>query len=164
MCQLASAITAPTLSRHYLPNVWVGVSAENQLWASRRIPALLATPAAVRWVSAEPLLGPIDLAAATRDQRQSCHACEFGMKGDCNTHRVERLDWVVVGGESGPGARPMAPNWARSIRQQCEAADVPFLFKQWGAFDVNGKRVGKGKAGRELDGRLHDGYPGGRAA
>jgi protein gp37 len=142
-----------------LPNVWLGVSVENQQWADTRIPALLDTPAAVRWISAEPLLGPIDIAEATRDRRFSCHACEFGMEGDCNAHRVERLDWVVVGGESGPGARPMAPNWARSIRQQCDRAGVPFLFKQWGAHDATGKRVGKKAAGRGLDGRTHDGYP-----
>lgn len=116
-----------------LPNVWLGVSVEDQKWANVRVPALLDTPAAVRWLSCEPLLGPVDLWEAVRDLRYACHACEFGTnRGDCNTHRPERLDWVVVGGESGPGARPMHPRWARSLRRQCTEAGVPYFFKQWG--------------------------------
>ncbi|TXH16443.1 MAG: phage Gp37/Gp68 family protein [Mycobacterium sp.] len=112
-----------------LPNVWLGVSTENQQWADIRIPAILDTPAAVRWISAEPLLGPIEfdpdwLPVACRD----CN-CDSG----CNPpSRGQCLDWVVVGGESGHGARPMHPDWARSLRDQCTAAGVPFLFKQWG--------------------------------
>lgn len=94
-----------------LANVWLGVSAEDQTRADERIPDLLATPAAVRWVSAEPLLGPIDFARVMVD-------------GD------PRLDWIVVGGESGAGARPMHPAWARSIRDQCAEAGVPFFMKQ----------------------------------
>ena len=94
-----------------LRNVWLGVSAEDQTRADERIPDLLATPAAVRWVSAEPLLGPIDFARVMVD-------------GD------PRLDWIVVGGESGAGARPMHPAWARSIRDQCAEAGVPFFMKQ----------------------------------
>lgn len=162
-----------------LPNVWLGVSVEDQRWADIRIPALLNTPAAVRWISAEPLLGPVDLAD---------HLDE--------TERDRTLDWVVVGGESGQGARPMHPQWARDLRDQCAAAAVPFLFKQWGnwapaeiglrgkvrevcvsvdgeCFDVadwvvcvpnesDGKwmqHVGKHAAGRHLDGRVHDGSP-----
>lgn len=99
-----------------LPNVWLGVSVEDQARAAARIPDLLATPAAVRWISAEPLLGPVDLRA------------HF-----LNPHGfTETPRWVVVGGESGPGSRPMHPDWARSLRDQCAAAGVPFLFKQWG--------------------------------
>jgi Bacteriophage protein gp37 len=101
-----------------LPNVWLGVSAEDQKRADLRIPALLDTPAAVRFVSAEPLLGPIDLSRFVEDD---------GEKFD-----LPPLSWVIVGGESGPGARPMHPDWARSLRDQCVAAGVPFLFKQWG--------------------------------
>jgi protein gp37 len=98
-----------------LPNVWLGVSVEDQHWAGIRIPALADTPAAVRWISAEPLLGPIDLTTGL-------------------LHALLRhgLVWIVVGGESGPGARPMHPGWARDLRDQCAQADVPFLFKQWG--------------------------------
>lgn len=114
-------------------NIWLGVSVENQKWADIRIPALLDTPAAVRWISAEPLLGPVVL-----------HDHWIG--ADPYRHDEPRLDWVVTGGESGPGARPMHPDWARSLRDQCEAADVPFFMKQagtvlakeWGCSDRKG--------------------------
>ncbi|KPL55542.1 hypothetical protein ABB55_27645 [Prosthecomicrobium hirschii] len=160
-----------------LPNVWLGVSIEDQRRADERIGILGATPAALRWVSAEPLLGRIDF--------------------DIDQLRV--IDWVVAGGESGPGARPMHPDWARSLRDQCAAAGAPFLFKQWGEWvsvldrdrddpdwradypkherignrvlnlaggsGFHGERVhimhriGKKAAGRLLDGVIHDGYP-----
>lgn len=90
-------------------NIWWGVSVENQQYADLRIPSLLRTPAALRFISAEPLLGPVDLSPWIRS-----------------------LDWVIVGGESGPRARPMHRDWARSIRDQCLGAGVPFFFKQWG--------------------------------
>lgn len=154
-----------------LPNVWLGVSAEDQKRADLRIPALLDTPAAVRFVSAEPLLGPIDL-----------HTDPIK---DGAPFWGSQLDWVIVGGESGPGARPMHPDWVRSLRDQCVGAGVPFLFKQWGEYvphfplegrnpdvwiegpsdfpDMTSKtgmwRVGKKRAGRELDGRTWDQYP-----
>jgi len=95
-----------------LPNVWLGVSVEDQKTADERIPLLMKTPAALRWLSAEPLLGPIDLESIPT------------LEGS--------IDWVVVGGESGQGARPMHPDWVRSIGDQCVAAGVPFFFKQWG--------------------------------
>jgi protein gp37 len=151
-----------------LPNVWLGVSVENQKWADIRIPALLDTPAAVRFISAEPLLGPVDLkSAALRPyERQQGGFWEYGHgEDDYGNGKVwvpappAQLDWVIVGGESGPGARPMHPDWARSLRDQCQGAGVPYLFKQWGAHDASGKRVGKGKAGRELDERTWDEYP-----
>lgn len=108
-----------------LPNVWLGVSAENQETADERIPLLLQTPAAVRFVSAEPLLGPVSFRWA--------HWEPFNRDRVINhLDGLRRLDWVIAGGESGPGARPMHPEWARSIRDQCQAADVPFFFKQWG--------------------------------
>jgi protein gp37 len=100
-----------------LPNVWLGVSVENQHFADERIPLLLQTPAAVRFISAEPLLGPVDLA----------HWLDDIPSGS------RRLDWVIVGGESGPGARPFDLAWARSIVQQCQAAGVPVFVKQLGA-------------------------------
>lgn len=159
-----------------LPNVWLGVSTENQQWADIRIPALLDTPAAVRFVSAEPLLGPIDLIG------QLCETCDANMEApQCNAcyrrwrvrpGRDNRIDWVIVGGESGPGARPMHPDWVRSLRDQCQAGGVPFLFKQWGEYipevvpaPLSGlgiqswRRVGKKAAGRELDGREWNQYP-----
>ncbi|MDM2398136.1 phage Gp37/Gp68 family protein [Mycobacteroides abscessus] len=151
-----------SLDQHYLPNVWLGVSAEDQKRADLRIPALLETPAAVRFVSAEPLLGPINLYT---------DPIEAG-----SPFWGSQLDWVIVGGESGPGARSMHPDWARSLRDQCVAAGVPFLFKQWGEWTPNTghryrdwanlsdphafvMRVGKKAAGRELDGRTWDQYP-----
>lgn len=164
-----------------LPNVWLGVSVEDQATADVRIPLLLQTPAAVRWVSAEPLLGPVDLLYSAFD-------------GAWPFKEMGQLDWVVVGGESGRNARPMHPYWARSLRDQCQAAGVPFLFKQWGNWcpsdakpepgkytgggiflrhdgrkgsqidwwDGNAAAMdylGKKAAGRMLDGRLHDEYP-----
>jgi protein gp37 len=114
-------------------NVWMGVSVESQRWTSR-IDYLRHVQAAVRFLSCEPLLGPLHL-------------------------DLSGIDWVIVGGESGPGARPMRLEWARSVREQCLAAGVPFFFKQWGAFDEDGVRRGKGATGRTLDGDLWNQLP-----
>ena len=111
-----------------LPNVWLGVSIEDQKRADERIQDLIDTPAAVRFLSIEPLIGPVHI------------------------KEIKQLDWIICGGESGPGSRPMHPDWARSIRDQCLAANVPFLFKQWGT-------TNKKAAGRMLDGRQWDQYP-----
>jgi protein gp37 len=153
-----------------LPNVWLGVSVESQQWAGIRIPALLGTPAAVRFISAEPLLGPIELHPYWTDGRPQYGPAE-------TLERGPRLDWVIAGGESGRGARPMHPDWPRSLRDQCVNNDVPFLFKPWGEWrptraddslerrpvvEIDGRtmrRVGKKTAGRELDGRTWDQYP-----
>lgn len=115
-------------------NIWWGVSAEDQKTFDERVPLLLQTPAAVRFVSLEPLLGPIDVDGAiwpgcvlTKEQHDE--HCDGGMFCD-----ERNLDWVIVGGESGPGARPMHPDWVRSIRDQCVGAGVPFFFKQWGQY------------------------------
>lgn len=116
-------------------NIWLGTSVSDQASADLRIPHLLATPAAVRFLSAEPLLGPVIL-------DDMCDGWKFydALRGnwwhDSEPPMIERgkpkLDWIIVGGESGPGARPMHPDWARLLRDQCEAAGVPFFFKQWG--------------------------------
>ncbi len=111
-------------------NVWLGVSVENQQWANIRIPVLLDTPAAVRWISAEPLLGPIDLGAWLRDVDSPSCWDVHAPSAECG--QCIRPDWIVCGGESGPGARPMHPDWARWLRNQCVDANVPFLFKQHG--------------------------------
>jgi protein gp37 len=125
-----------------LPNVHFGVSAEDQKWADIRIPALLDTPAAVRWISAEPMLGPIDLGAAAlvpyeREQGGFWrYGARTGLHGEGKTWvpaPPAQLDWVVCGGESGPGARPMDLAWARSLRDQCARAGIPFHFKQGGS-------------------------------
>lgn len=137
-----------------LPNVWLGVSAEDQVRADERVPDLLATPAAVRFVSAEPLLGPIDLNRLPREPSDADRAMpgfagvgkfvssalegEHGliMADDGREYwggpRGPRLDWVIAGGESGSGARPAHPDWIRSLRDQCQAAGVAFHLKQWG--------------------------------
>ena len=117
-----------------LPNVWVGVSVESQRWARLRIPQLLETEAAVRFVSAEPLLGPLDLRAVrvggtVLDVLGGDVATE---SGEVYTAAPSVIDWVIAGGESGPGARPMSPDWARALRDQCQATGTAFFFKQWG--------------------------------
>jgi protein gp37 len=118
-----------------LPNVWLGVSVEDQKRADLRIPALLETTAAVRFLSCEPLLGPVDLSRwlgvewmeSFDGWGQELFASMAGRVGTAGG-----LHWVIVGGESGPGARPMHPGWARHLRDQCAAADVPFFMKQRG--------------------------------
>lgn len=176
----------------FLPNVWLGVSVENQQAADERIPLLLQTPAAVRFLSCEPLLGPVNLdrwfglqdgnewAECLCDEidesDRPCITCECRKE----LGKKSGLDWVIAGGESGPNARPMHPDWARSLRDQCVAAGVPFFFKQWGEWvpyyheaeldplsedksqwigDMPFRRVGKKKAGRLFDGRAWDEYP-----
>ncbi len=167
-----------------LPNVWLGVSVEDQKRADERIPDLLATPAAVRFLSCEPLLGSVDLTPEA-DSTYQMLSQWYGPDGfdetgsqPRQTRRTgwfPRLDWVIVGGESGPAARPMHPDWARSLRDQCAAAGVPFFFKQWGNYLPAGQvatQTGlwspacgrplcttKKNAGRTLDGVTHDAMP-----
>jgi protein gp37 len=117
-------------------HIWLGVSVENQRFTSR-IRYLKQTPALVRFLSVEPLLSPVNLQSSMLDG----------------------IHWVIVGGESGPRARPVKPEWVSKIREQCEKQQVPFFFKQWGAYDPSGKRVGKKVAGRILDGRTWDEMP-----
>lgn len=165
------------------PNVWLGATIVNQAEADRDIPKLLAVPVARRFLSMEPLLGPVDLTAIPMSG--SGHH-EFDPIITANVLRraeayppLPSLDWVIVGGESGLGARPMSPDWARGLRDQCAAAGVPYLFKQWGEWlpmlgQVEGVRVrektettdgwvmgyaGKKMAGRLLDGIEHNGFP-----
>ena len=113
-------------------NVWLGVSVEDQATADERIPLLLQTPAAVRWVSAEPLLEQIDLTKLGNSYVRRNALTGFLDAGHATLMRdaLPRLDWVVAGGESGPKARPSHPDWFRSLRDQCQAAGVPFFMKQ----------------------------------
>lgn len=152
-------------------HVWLGVTTENQAAADERIPLLLQTPAAVRFVSCEPLLDPIDIRWAFHKYPEN-HP--FKIKAG--------LDWLIAGGESGPSARPMHPDWVRSLRDQCQAHDIPFHFKSWGEFcwpeqmpeetfrhvdaQVNlagipeeSYRVGRKAAGRMLDDREYLEFP-----
>lgn len=207
-----------TYLRYPLPNVWLGVTAENQEEADRRIPILLKTPAAIRWVSVEPMLGGIEFGQINIGE-YFCPVCDefYDMPGSylspcCNapesdettgngyelncpecgntfntdeeilecpecgniggqympfapsdvvraddktTAVLRKIDWVIVGGESGAHARPMQPDWVKSIRDQCNEADVPFFFKQWGPeggyVDESGMPL--------LDGKVHDAFP-----
>lgn len=118
-----------------LPNVWLGVSTEDQKRADERIPHLLATPAAIRFVSAEPLLGPIDFLKIPGGGAFKQATSVIGAMTNTGWHHVG-LHWVIVGGESGTGARPMHPAWARAIRDQCAAAGVAYFHKQNGAWRV----------------------------
>jgi protein gp37 len=173
----------PYAPRWPLPNVWLGVSAERQQEADERIPHLLATPAAVRFVSLEPLLGPIEL---WRIDEEECALRGVGVvrSGGMTASTPDSppegyddsypgIDWAIVGGESGrPDARQINADWVRSLRDQCQQAQVPFFFKQWGAWwpdcqrmndptvnPAHGIRVGKKAAGRLLDGRTWDEMP-----
>jgi protein gp37 len=138
-------------------NVWLGTTAENQKYADKRIPSILELPAKIRFISAEPLLGPLSIKNWTG------------------------IDWVIAGGESGRGARPTNPDWIRTLRDECRAAGVAFHFKQWGHWapelphGVTPKQrlqltttesklttlygLGKSAAGRLLDGRTWDQFP-----
>jgi len=136
-------------------NVWLGVSVENQQRAEERIPDLLRTGDELtkRFVSIEPMLGPIDLKMIKADG--FVVNALSGMYGAFSPiHPFDRkLNWVIVGGESGPNARPIQPDWIRKIRDQCLRTNIPFFFKQWG-----GKN--KKKNGRLLDGRTWEEFPG----
>jgi protein gp37 len=170
-------------------NWLLGTSVEDQETADKRIPELLNTRAALRWLSIEPLLGPIEL--VHRDPELPISFSWLDGFDGCYPP-IPGIDWVVVGGESGPGARPMHPKWVKSIRDQCQAFTTPFFFKQWGQWvppvetdatvgDVvklgratasshnfnDGTfvvRIGKKKAGRLLDGRTWDEFPGSLSA
>ncbi len=160
--------TLGTIGWHF-KNVWLGVSTERQQEADERIPLLLETPAAVRFISAEPLLGHIALHALNLATPTPSNALR-GVRcvpddSDDGYHNepTAKLDWVIVGGESGLGARPMNPEWALSLRDHCTASGVPFFFKQWGAFvpETRGRyrKVSKKSAGRLLDGIEHNAMP-----
>ncbi len=122
--------------RRWPKNIWTGVSVESQDSVDR-IEHLVQVPADVRFLSVEPLLGPVKIKVTL----------------------LRKIHWVIVGGESGPRARPMNPDWARAVRDQCLAAGVPFFFKQWGVYDAQGNRRSKKASGRVLDGRTWNEMP-----
>lgn len=139
-----------TPNMHWWPlrNVWLGVSTEDQKTADERIPLLLQTPAAVRFISAEPLLGPIDINLAMYGEKEPWPSF-FGFTDGCG-YEV-RLRWIIAGGESGHGARPTHPDWVRSLRDQCVAANVPYFFKQWGEWLPGEKTPDSGTGYRRCD-------------
>ena len=122
-------IHLPVIPRRPLPNVWLGVSVEDQKTADERIPLLIGTPAAVRFVSYEPALSPVIFQGNGEPGIPTALVNRQYLRGVLGDRRIA---WVICGGESGPHARPMHPDWARSVRDQCQAAGVPFFFKQWG--------------------------------
>jgi protein gp37 len=138
-------------------HVWLGVTAENQEQADKRIPLLLQVPAAVRFVSVEPMLGPVDLSLSLRKCPLFPHPSY-----QCNA----RIDWLIVGGESGPNARPTHPLWAWSLRDECKAAGVPFFYKQNGEWVLSSRKPQGGRVGPDdfgvltLDGRWLPGTTG----
>ncbi|TXI23046.1 MAG: phage Gp37/Gp68 family protein [Roseateles sp.] len=167
-------------------NVWVGITVVNQAEADRDIPKLIATPAATRFLSIEPMLGPISMRWLSAWPENTPTTAQSSAGSTNHLDGLRRLDWVICGGESTPHARPMRADWARSLRDQCAAAGVPFLFKQWGEWlpgsqtcDVGNQmaavgactrghrwddgthswRVGKPVAGRLLDGVEHNNFP-----
>jgi protein gp37 len=180
-----------------LPNLWLGVTAENQAAANERIPILLDIPAAKRFVSVEPMLEKIDITpfvgpydcmacgyvgaesardeeAENDDEDMACPECGasencggFGFLESNPDVNGERINWVIAGAETGPGARPMNPEWARSLRDQCQAAEVLFFFKSWGEympFDFSyGKwcrwKDKKDPARYQLDGKIYREWP-----
>ncbi len=160
------------------PNMWLGVSVEDQKAADERIPLLLLVPAAVRFLSCEPLLGPVDLKKWL--PLNLLPGYDFDIDGQAwKGGKLDpdiQLNWVICGGESGNKARPIHPDWAITLRDQCQAADVPFFFKQWGEYYPNiltdgtkpsisvdsqtlMARIGKKQAGRLLDGKEYNEFP-----
>ncbi|HEY9515013.1 MAG TPA: phage Gp37/Gp68 family protein [Gemmatimonadaceae bacterium] len=137
-----------------LRNVWLGVSVEHQAAADERIPLLLETPAAIRFLSCEPLLGSVDLSKYGVDERKRVQALKQSGTHELMRTWVSRLDWVIVGGESGRHARPMELDWARRIRHQCARAGTAFFLKQLGGFP---DPHAHDKA--QLDGRMHTEFP-----
>ncbi len=176
---LPEALDMPRGFSWPLPNVWLGTTVENQAEADRRIPHLLSVPAAVHFLSCEPLLGPVDLRAIYKNETMidpfegmtESPVFDLGdrfVAVNPRYRRTGKLDWIIAGGESGPDARPPDLDWFRSLRDQCAEAGVPFFFKQWGEWQPGDGdtpygqqyyRVGKKKAGRLLDGREHNEVP-----
>lgn len=152
-----------------LGNVWLGTTVENQEYADKRIPELLKIPAKVRFLSIEPMLGPVDFTAIGYPHpllQYWCYNCQAKTLERCcpvcggtGYSATDSVDWIIAGGETSQNARQSHPDWFRSLRDQCNAAGVAFHFKQWGEFNADGERVGKKNAGRLLDGRTWDELP-----
>lgn len=174
-------------------NVWIGTTVENQEIADKRIPELLRVSAKVHFVSMEPLCGPVDISKYLKPEfyvgKTEEEKADLKARNCAGMHRLQHIDWVIVGGESGPNARPMNISWVRSLRDQCDKAGVPYFFKQWGEWkgvtrdaDMRVKmkddprchlwpdegwespvslKVGRKLSGSELDGKHFKQFPGG---
>lgn len=175
MLKFLSSYERVPLSAH--KHIWLGVTAENQEQAAKRIPILLQIPAAVRWVSVEPMLEPINLSHLNHDWQTNALT---GRQSDMGRpyYDTGKLDWVACGGESGHGARPLHPDMVWGLMDQCVSVGIPFFFKQWGEWTSDYPnhlpiarwkqtyqhgtvfyRIGKKNAGRLLDGRTWDEMP-----
>lgn len=180
----------PSNINKYIPEAWrenppanvmFGTSPVNQETANKLIPQLLQVKG-MKFLSCEPLLGPIDLTHLLLPKDLRCWHCDYELNGEagrciCGVYHNPRIHWLICGGESGHGARPVHPDWARSLRDQCADAGIPFFFKQWGEWWPGEKGrlyqsrtvdftdgqpmvwVGKKAAGRILDGRTYDEFP-----
>jgi protein gp37 len=179
--QNAMRMVPPSWHTNWPAHVWIGTTCGTQQAAEERIPALLSIPAKVRFLSCEPMLGSVDIAGAIWNNCAKEVIWPYMATVDKSTMSAPLLpgiQWVICGGESGPKARPMHPEWARSLRDQCMAAGVPFFFKQWGEWspakpaagissialglhgsDVRLQRLGKHNTGRLLDGVEHSSFP-----
>lgn len=147
-------------------HIWLGVTVENQEQADKRIPYLLATPAAKRFVSVEPLIDCIDLKyvlikKSDAPERGKPDVTIDALKGWFGGFYNERtkLDWVIVGGESGPNARPMKKEWVLNIKRQCDEQGVQFFFKQWGTYGEDGVKRNKKANGHLIDGKEYQAMP-----
>lgn len=146
-------VAAAYYARRPVPsNVWLGTTVENQKMADLRIPDLLKVPARIRFLSVEPMLGEIDATEALQDGHPTQEQIDGPLGMHYLRHGTPRVDWIICGGESGPGHRPINPEWARSLRDQCRRAGAAFFFKQWG-----GRTPEAG--GKILDGREHCEFP-----
>lgn len=156
---------------HDLPNLWLGVTVCNQQEADEKIPLLLQTPAAHRWVNIEPMLGEIDLndlviKEANGEHHIDCLECDVDPIDDPPFYG-STINAIILGGETGSGARPLYPDWVRKARDDCAVADVNFFFKQWGKFEEHdaqtfaeaGYNFHLRNGGRLLDGREHNELP-----
>lgn len=162
---------------HFGKHIWLGVTAENQKRADERIPILLQIPAAVRFVSIEPMLGPVDLTSIRFDRHTIMNVLEGSGTNRLSPYQsirnafCNRINWIICGGETGPGARPMHPDWVRLIRYQCQESGTPYFFKSWGdwapahilephtaiTFDGKTARYAMKKVGKKAAGHLIDG-------
>ncbi|MFW7270325.1 phage Gp37/Gp68 family protein [Gluconacetobacter sp. Hr-1-5] len=158
--QNISGMLPPCWQDEPWPNVWLGTTICNQEEADRNVRHLTTIPAALRFLSIEPLLGPLTFRWA-RWVDQEATLRKFGRLG--HLEGLRGIHWAIVGGESGPHARPMDLASARALRDEFQEAGTAFFFKQWGEYDASGVRVGKKRAGRLLDGRIWQHVPGPRS-
>lgn len=143
-------------------NIWIGTSVENQEYADKRIPLLLKIPSKVRFLSMEPLIGPVNLHVINANTFLGIYTdCLRGVEIDNGKQILlpHKIDWVIAGGESGHGSRPMLPLWVSSLQKECSITETPFFFKQWGEYNMKLEKVGKKNSGNEINGLKFNEFP-----